>query len=105
MSKFFLHALDETVIVVKHVVTVTHGLDHEGYRTDSFKHFKLKKDIERAKDNPELQTALEKSMAELYPEGEPRAADYYRTKVSLTDGSTYWVKESKDHVVALLMAS
>lgn len=96
-------AFDGTLIVVEHITTVTYEMDHEAYETASFTHFKGKKDIERAKGDPELESRLKEAMAETYPEGEPRMKDFYRTRVSLPDGSRHWVKASKDEVVRLLL--
>lgn len=98
-----LHTLDGAFIVVAHVTTASQAMDHEGYRTVSLGQYKLEKDIARAENQPELETALKESMSELYPEGCPRIKDFYRTRVTLSDGSSHWVKESIGDVMRALL--
>jgi len=91
-------------IVVRHVVTVGYGMDHESYQRDSLAHLKAKRDIGRA--NPDQVERLQGAMAAQFPNGEPQFKDYFRTKVTTTDGQTYWVVQGTDDVVrAVLDAS
>jgi hypothetical protein len=97
---------DGKKIVVRHVVTVDCMMDHEAYRRDSLSHFKAKRDIERAKGSPDQMESLKAAMDTQFPNGEPQFKDYFRTKVTTTDGHEYWVEQDMNDVVrAVLDAS
>lgn len=103
---YFLHTFDGKSIAAKHVVTVDFGLHEEAYRKDFMMHGAAKWYIKRAADDPDLRAILEETMAKDFPKGKPEARDYYHTKVTATDGQTYWVVESRKVAIrAVLDAS
>jgi hypothetical protein len=102
-----LTATDGSLIALAHVVTLKFALDGATYEAAAFNEFKMRKDIERAvgTDNKELEKALTDELAVQFPDGKPRMKDYCRTRVGLSDGKMYWVKEAFEDVrLALLDA-
>jgi uncharacterized protein YlzI (FlbEa/FlbD family) len=89
-------------IVVKHVVTVDYALDTEAYRNDSMKYGWYSLKI-REYDGSDEAEAFRVSLEQLYPKGKPQVDTYYKTKVTATDGQTYWVEQKFEDVVRAVL--
>lgn len=98
-----LTAYDGNLIVVAHITKVWYGVDHAAYETASLQYIKATREIAQAARNPELEKALRDGMESVYPNGRPAIKDFYRTRVTLPDGSNHWVKASRDDVVRAVL--
>lgn len=94
---------DGKKIAVKHVVTVDYGVDGDRFRRDSFAYLKAESEVEKFKGQPKYEEQLKAALAAQFPQGEPQFKDYFRTKVTATDGQTYWVEQDMNSVVRAVL--
>lgn len=98
-----LSTFEGTKIAVTHVVTVGVAMNHSAYSRDAGSYWQAKRAVRDAQDS-EQEKQLKEALDGLFPKGKPEWGDYFETRVSCTDGKTYFVEQSMEEVVSALAA-